>query len=128
MYVIYNVCHFYAVCNTLLDTMSVIADKTDMMSDDFSANRFLDTEIGPGLQPVLALFESAGLGSPSYDMVRKWRSRDSMPALWLAKSLLALELVDGAPLSMSKYFKEEGRDECLQMRQDFSGSQHNVFD
>jgi hypothetical protein len=107
--------------------MSVIYDKTDMMSDDFSANRFLDTEIGPGLAPVLALFESAGLDSPSYDMVRKWRARDSMPAFWLAKSLLALELVDGAPLSMSKYFTE-GRKRCLQMRQDCSGSQPSVFD
>lgn len=98
-----------------------------MSYTEFTANRFLDTEIGSGIQPVLALFESAGLEGPSYDMVRKWRARDSMPANWLAKTLLALEMVDGRVLSMKKYYAK-GRKRCSNAKHSFSGSQPSVFD
>lgn len=96
------------------------------MSDNFDTNRFLDRVAGPGIQPVLAAFESAGVDGPSYDMVRKWRSRDSMPALWLAKMLLALEVLEGKPVSMRVVLKEASS--CLSERRSFSGLPPSVFD
>ena len=97
-----------------------------MSSAEFTANRFLDNEVGPGVQPVLALFESAGLEGPNRDAVRKWRERDSMPALWLAKTLFALERVDGRVLSMGKYFTEG--QPCLSRKHFSTGSRPSVFD
>lgn len=97
------------------------------MSEEFTANGFLDREVGEGVQPVLALFESARLQGPNGDAVRKWRERNSMPALWLAKVLLALEIVEGRSVSMATYFKE-GRRTCLSEKHSFSGLQPSVFD
>jgi hypothetical protein len=119
---------FALYASAILTKLAVLADKVDMMSHtEFTANQFLDTEIGPGIPPVLALFESAGLEGPSYDTVRKWRARDSMPAYWLAKTLYALECVDGRTLSMGQYFKQGGS-RCSNAKRSSSGSPLSVFD
>jgi hypothetical protein len=103
--------------------------KADMSYTIFTANQFLDNEVGPGVQPVLALYQSAGLESPAYDTVRKWRERDSMPAAWFAKTLYALEVVGGrGPMSLKKYFAEVGADQCLNQKRCISGLPPSVFD
>ena len=94
---------------------------------NFTANQFLDDVVGPGIQPVLALFENTGLDGPAYDTVRKWRARDSMPAAWLAKVLLALELAEGEPLSLAAYFETETA-LCSKKKPSSSGSRPSVFD
>jgi hypothetical protein len=94
----------------------------------FTANQFLDDNVGPGLQPVLALFQNVGLDGPAYDTVRKWRGRDSMPAFWLAKTLYALELAGGAPVSLEKYFKNVGSIQCTNRKRVSSGLPPSVFD
>lgn len=102
-----------------------------MTSDNFTTNDFLDREVGPGVQPVLALFQSAGLDGPKYDAVRKWRARESMPALWFAKVLHALEIVEGRQVSMSAYFYTPSSNEaspCLKERRCSTGSPPSVFD
>lgn len=103
-----------------------------MVSDNFTTNLFLDREVGPGVQPVLALFQSAGLDGPKYDAVRKWRERESMPALWFAKVLHALEIVEGRHVPMSAYFNTPHSDEALpcslKERLCSTGSPPSVFD
>lgn len=95
---------------------------------DFTANNFLNSEIGQDVPSVLALFESVGLDGPSYDTVRKWRARDSMPAYWLAKTLYALELSGGDVMSLKKYFNDKEVILCSTKKRDFSGSLPSVFD
>lgn len=97
------------------------------MSSDFSANTFLDNEVGAGLQPTLALFASAGMEPPTYDSIRKWRMRDSIPAYWLARIHYALEVVEGRPLSFAKYM-DEGISSCSTGKLCSSGSLPSVFD
>jgi hypothetical protein len=97
------------------------------MSSNFTANKFLDNEVGPGVPPVLALFQSAGIDPPQADAVRKWRERDSMPAIWFAKTLFALEVVGQGPISLKTYFDNGGR-ACLKLKSGSSGSQPSVFD
>ena len=117
--------HPRTVCKCYLDLSDILADKTDMLSIEFNANHFLDEHVGPGQQAVLALFQNAGLPDadmPSYDMVRKWRTRGSMPAEWLARVLLAKEMLGDPPLSMRAYFSRSNP------RPDCSGSLPSVFD
>ena len=97
-----------------------------MSVDEFTTNHFLDREVGPGVQPVLALFQSARLEGPNGDTVRKWRERNSMPAAWLAKILLALEITEGRSVSMAAYFNEG--QSCLNEKHSCSGLQPSVFD
>lgn len=97
------------------------------MMSYFSANQFLDTEVGPGVPPVLALFESSDLEPPAYDQVRKWRSRDSIPAFWLAKIHYALELTGHGPMSFSRYITG-GDTPCSTAKPSFSGFPPSVFD
>ena len=94
---------------------------------NFTTNQFLDDVAGPGIQPVLALFENTGLDGPAYDTVRKWRARDSMPAVWLAKVLLALEMLEGTPMSWAAYFEKE-QGQCSKRKPSSSGSRPSVFD
>ena len=93
----------------------------------FTANQFLDNEVGTGVQPVLALFQSAGIEPPQADAVRKWRERDSIPAIWFGKTLYALEVVGVGPISLAVYFSS-GDSKCSTKNPVSSGAPLSVFD
>jgi hypothetical protein len=97
------------------------------MMSTFTANTFLDNEVGPGVQPVLALLQNAGIDPPQSDAVRKWRERDSMPAIWFGKVLYALEVTGTGPISLQTYFNSGGT-KCLNEKPSSSGAQQSVFD
>ena len=124
--------HVRTVGNPWLDLRDVLSDTTDVMSVDFDANRFLDRLVGPGVQPVLALFQNAGMGDdelPSYDQVRKWRMRGSMPGEWLARLLVALErtgsLPPGRPVMQALFCRTGASSKPKPVS---SGPLHSVFD
>lgn len=45
--------------------------------------------------------------SPQRDAIRKWFERASIPATWLSRLILVVELEYGAPVSMGKFMGGE---------------------
>lgn len=84
-------------------------------------------EVFNGSRGLRETLERAGFRPPSDDTVRKWRERDSIPAGWLAATIIAGTGEFGPRFDVRDYVL--GRTQWdLKQKSEPTGRSHGIFD
>lgn len=94
---------------------------------DVKITRLID-EVFKGSRGLRETLERAGFKPPADDTVRKWRERDSMPAGWLAATILAGTGDFGPRFDIGDYVSGRTQGWDLRRKSELSGSSHGIFD
>jgi hypothetical protein len=80
------------------------------MSSRFAAARFLREYLNGArrVHEVLSRYERR---VPSVSAIEKWYERDAIPGVWFPIVLSAIEREKGAPVSLTRYIKQQADNE-----------------